>query len=325
MAQVVQRRGTPAYLVVIFVVLFVITSALAVLFYVQRDDAEKRDRIKFDQLAKAKKQLSKARNEEIPSLISKITINNTSDPKEAIALGDAALMKPPYASQYANTALITAIEGMAGEMAGKDKRIKELDQQIADKLMVVKQKDVAIAKIKGDYDQRVQAVRQELADAQGDFKRNLAAKDAQLARAVQEKDAIIDQGEKEKAVLAQKNDDLAMEVQNRDTRIKLLLQKLRELKGDADVGVATLLQFDGRIVKALPDQQIIFIDLGEKDNIKPGLPFAVYDKNKGIPEDGKGKAKLVVVDVGPTTCECRIVEPATEDPIVEGDLVANLV
>ncbi len=324
MAQVVQRRGTPAYLVVVFVILSLIGAALAVLFYVKWDEDARGRLADQEQHAKTKKKLDKLANEDIPALIRKITISNTDEYKEVVNLADVAL-KRPYASQYADGSLISAIEGLTDLAGKKDERINALGVQIADQGETIKQKDATITKIKSDFDGQTKAIRQKQAGDEAAFQRALKAKDDQLARATADKDATIEEREKEKAILARMNDDLDMEKQGLLTRISILNQTVRDTKGTTDFSIATLLQYDGKVVRALPDQQLIFINLGENDNVKPGLPFAVYDKNKGIPKDGKSKAKLMVVNVGPTTAECRIVDPATEDPIVEGDLVANLV
>ena len=324
MAQVVQRRGTPAYLVVVFVILFVISSALAVVFYVKWDEDSKKLVEAQDALSTTKKELTKVSNTTVPDLIRRITVVGGDNPQVAIDAAAKAL-EAPYANAYSNTGLVGAIDGLAKQLAAKEAEVQKITGERDNKDKVITERDAAITKIKSDWHSQVQAVRQELATAQAAFTRDLTAKDAQLDRAVKDKDDIIDRRETEKAVLAQKVDELDLKVQNLNTRNKILTQKIREMKDTADVRTASLLQYDGKIAKALPEQQIIFIDLGERDNVRPGLPFAVYDKNKGVSEEGKGKAKLVVVNVHPTTSECRIVESTPDNPITEGDLVANLV
>jgi len=324
MAQVVQRRGTPAYLVVVFVALFVISGALAVLFYVKWDESSKDLAEAQETLSATRKDLNKVKNTTVPDLIRMITVNGGDNPQVAKDAADG-VYKLPLANQYAGTSLEAACQGLAKSLEKAQAELKQAREDLAAKDRTIGERDATITKIKSDWQLDVQGVRKELADAQTKFTRNLAAKDKQLAGAIKDKDAIIQQREKEKAVLAQEKEALELKVQNLQTRNKILTQKIRDDKDTADVRMAPLLQYDGKVAKALPEQQIIFIDLGERDNVKPGLPFAVYDKNKGVPEDGKGKAKLVVVNVHPTTSECRITESTTDDPIAEGDLVANLV
>jgi hypothetical protein len=96
-----------------------------------------------------------------------------------------------------------------------------------------------------------------------------------------------------------------------------------------------LQQIDGVIAK-VPGNKTVFINLGEGQQIMPGLTFEVYDQKKGLPplsaaagnEDNDlpaGKASIEVIRVLPNTAECRIIKVATGQTIVEGDIIMNLV
>jgi hypothetical protein len=105
--------------------------------------------------------------------------------------------------------------------------------------------------------------------------------------------------------------------------------KLAQLRGD--VSTAMVRQSDGTIIR-LPGQSIAYIDLGQGDQIAPGLTFEVYDKADGVPAPGKeatelpqGKASLEVLRVGSTSSECRIIRLSPGEQLTEGDLIANLV
>jgi hypothetical protein len=82
-------------------------------------------------------------------------------------------------------------------------------------------------------------------------------------------------------------------------------------------------QPDGKILKVLSEENLCYIDLGTKDRVSPGLTFTIYPPT-GIPEDAKGKGTLVIANVAENTSECRIKDTDRGDPIVAGDLVANL-
>jgi hypothetical protein len=101
---------------------------------------------------------------------------------------------------------------------------------------------------------------------------------------------------------------------------------IQKLKGDkAQPGEAVTRLTDGKVLKVQAEQNVCYIDLGEKDHITPGLTFSIYSSAGGVPEDGKGKAKIVVKNVFANTSECRIVESAKDDPIVDGDLIGNII
>ncbi len=81
----------------------------------------------------------------------------------------------------------------------------------------------------------------------------------------------------------------------------------------------------GRVLRALPGDALVHIDLGQLDGVKLGLSFAVYSFAKPVAEDGRGKATIEVVSVGPHTAECRVMTPPpAEEPILPEDLVGNI-
>jgi hypothetical protein len=106
------------------------------------------------------------------------------------------------------------------------------------------------------------------------------------------------------------------------SRIDELVATLATFRPSADL--TSLLQIaDGNIVQTVPDQKIVYISIGKRDHIKPGMTFAVYSQVRGIPADGKGKASIKVNNVFDTTSECAITSAITGDPVVEGDVIAN--
>jgi len=84
-------------------------------------------------------------------------------------------------------------------------------------------------------------------------------------------------------------------------------------------------QPDVRIMSIDARNGIVFLDAGVKDHIYRGLTFAVYDRNKPIPENGEGKAELEVFQADEYACAARVIKSDTRNPIVEDDIVANLI
>ncbi len=89
------------------------------------------------------------------------------------------------------------------------------------------------------------------------------------------------------------------------------------------------------LVTQVPGNSTIYINLGQGESISPGLTFEVYSKSKGLPsltaaaadnnELPAGKASVEVIRVLPGTSECRIIRSDSKAPIVEGDLLLNIV
>jgi hypothetical protein len=82
---------------------------------------------------------------------------------------------------------------------------------------------------------------------------------------------------------------------------------------------------EGKIILVDDQTKTVNIDLGSNDHIYRGLTFAVYDRGQPIPRDGKGKAEIEVYNVGDSFSAARIVRSDKKNPIVVGDVIANLI
>lgn len=81
----------------------------------------------------------------------------------------------------------------------------------------------------------------------------------------------------------------------------------------------------GRVLRTLPGNSLLYIDLGRQDGVSLGMTFSVYSENEAIPVNGRGKASIEVVSVEKRTSEARIVSPPSpDDPILEGDGINNI-
>ncbi len=63
--------------------------------------------------------------------------------------------------------------------------------------------------------------------------------------------------------------------------------------------------------------------MGSHDGLTLGLQFSVYAADDGIPVDGRAKARIEVVSIAESSAECKIVQTARNQIVLEGDLVAN--
>jgi predicted nucleic acid-binding Zn-ribbon protein len=97
---------------------------------------------------------------------------------------------------------------------------------------------------------------------------------------------------------------------------------------------AAVRQADGKLVR-VASNGVCYINLGQGDQVTPGLTFEVYDKSEGIPgipENATadeqlpiGKGSIEITHVGTTSSECRVVRTTPGAVLSEGDLIANLV
>jgi hypothetical protein len=84
-------------------------------------------------------------------------------------------------------------------------------------------------------------------------------------------------------------------------------------------------QPDGQLILIDDQAQVVHLNVGSDERVYPGLTFGVYNRGESVPKDGKGKAEVEVFDVAKTYSAARIVNSAVRKPILQGDIVANLI
>lgn len=123
--------------------------------------------------------------------------------------------------------------------------------------------------------------------------------------------------EKQKAA-----DEAQARLEQASADIRTLRERISSMEPSADE-FAALRVADGTVVQAPAGEDFVYISLGRKDSLKPGLTFEVYSHFEPIPADGRGKASLKISHVFENTAEAKIVRRTPGDPILRGDLVAN--
>jgi hypothetical protein len=84
-------------------------------------------------------------------------------------------------------------------------------------------------------------------------------------------------------------------------------------------------QPDGQVILIDDQSQVVHLNIGSDDHVYQGLTFGVYNRGELVPKDGKGKAEVEVFDVAKTYSAARILNSAVRKPILQGDIVANLI
>ncbi|KPK41997.1 MAG: hypothetical protein AMJ65_08315 [Phycisphaerae bacterium SG8_4] len=109
-----------------------------------------------------------------------------------------------------------------------------------------------------------------------------------------------------------------------EDRIKQAQDEVAKLEPGPDRGVLAH-QSDAEVILVDGKAQVVHLNIGSDDHVYPGLTFTVYDRGGSIPEDGKGKAEIQVFDVSKTYSAARILKPDINNPILAGDVAANLI
>ncbi len=323
MARVVQRRSSPPYLLIVLAFLFVIATALAVVFLTQKDDA-----------LEAKKKVS--------DLYAKVAT-----PEQA---AKAELKEGmPYVStlegQVRDLAkVITGIETSYADAIKKSEDFPKngLTHQVEDALTKAKelqsQVDQARADLRKAQDAQTAATATMTAQLEA-FNKEQEALNAKIKEGLAERtkqqesnDALIKQikDENQKAV-----DDLNKQIEQAAARVakvqeenRLLDMKNRKMIADFREMNHPVIEIDrlakmpkGKIAEVM--DQIAYIDKGSKDHVVPGMSFSVFSPGN-LTEDSKPKATLSVIAVHPNTSECKIKDMKLINPVLSGDLIQNV-
>lgn len=215
----------------------------------------------------------------------------------------------------AATMLYEAHRAVHARMGELEKRLDELDAE-STRLVDLN------TKLKDDFDARAKQFSDELTKLEADRQADNTERDRRISRLVQEYDARREQADAELTAERQRKAVLKNDLAELRKRIEAQLEKMGgQASGPGELSTARVA--DGRILSAIPGDDIVYIDLGRAHHITLGIRFSVYSHNGGIPYDGRGKAQIEVVSTGEMSSECRVIRSSINEPILEGDWVAN--
>jgi hypothetical protein len=179
--------------------------------------------------------------------------------------------------------------------------------------------------VRDDFEQAVAAQKEETARIEQGKTEQLAAKDEQLAKQQAEAEAIGEELGRARVEQQRKDRDYDIAMDRLRKDLEGLQDQIRELKPGGFDPYDILTKADGVVLRAIPGSDVIYINLGEEDRIRPGLTFEVFSPTSGERQAGfRGKASVEVTAVLETTAECRVTRATLGRPIVEGDIVVNI-
>ena len=174
------------------------------------------------------------------------------------------------------------------------------------------------------FDTQVASLSDQLRQVQDESSSAAQQKDAQLRElqtALDARDAQI-QKFKQQGTASMRDKDI--EIGRLETQIGELQKKIQAIKPESFDPNSILTGADGRIMRAIPGSDVVYINLGATDRIKPGMGFEVFSPMREGSTGLRGKASLEVVTVMEDTSECRVTRRAAGQPIVEGDVIVNI-
>jgi predicted nuclease with TOPRIM domain len=82
---------------------------------------------------------------------------------------------------------------------------------------------------------------------------------------------------------------------------------------------------DGKIILIDDKANVVHLNIGSNQRVYRGLTFTIYDRSGAVSRDGKGKAEIEVFDIADTYSTARIVDSDPKQPVLLGDIAANLI
>lgn len=174
------------------------------------------------------------------------------------------------------------------------------------------------------FEQQVGELNRKLTSAREEHLEALRQKDAQLRDMEDQIKTLTTQIvslEREGTTVARDKD---IEIGRMQTIVNDLQGQIRALKPSTFNPEAILSKADGRILRAVPGSDVVYINLGSAERIRAGMGFEVFAQMHRASPDLRGKASLEVVHVMEDTSECRITRRVAGEPLVEGDIVVNI-
>lgn len=138
---------------------------------------------------------------------------------------------------------------------------------------------------------------------------------------------LLDQLEQSKANGKQLNQDLLRtqaELNVARGRLQGALAVVSEIKPAPD-RESVACKPDGEVILVDAAAGVIRINLGSEDRVYRGLTFAVYDRSAGVTPNEEPKAQVEVFAVDRRASAARILSSERRNPVVTGDIVANLI
>lgn len=343
MARVVQQRSSPPYLLIVFVMLFLIATVLAVLFYLNYDEQRKlaassqelREDLASDREVSQGDIAELLRKREDGTLGATVVGHLSGRVEQLVNLIHPAAGDVDQAISRAEEAYETIGErgGLAPlaislqeKITAQQATISSLRDELSSREKELEAKVASLSEVEAEYDQALTAAKSEVADLERRIAQLQQGQGGQLEDA---QERITEVRSELQAQISEKVQTIAS-LEQKVADLEATIEGLRgQLERKAGRGVQEL-RPDGKIMRVVEAENICYINLGSGDELKPGIAFSVYPR-EGIPdmsEDDdqlRGKGSIVVTKVSENVSECRITEQVEGDPIVEGDLIANVV
>ncbi|MBI5863576.1 MAG: hypothetical protein HZB38_03525 [Planctomycetes bacterium] len=176
-----------------------------------------------------------------------------------------------------------------------------------------------------EFEEKIAEIRDDLSRIEREKDEAIATKDKQFTELQTASESQTEEMNRQRVERQTQDRNTEIEIARSKKLINDLQAKIDELKPSAFDANAILTRADGRIMRAIPGSDVVYIDLGSHDKLRAGMGFEVFSPTgERLDSEYRGKASVEVVTVLDTTAECRITRSTALKPIVEGDIVVNV-
>ena len=219
--------------------------------------------------------------------------------------------------------LLTAIRKLDERLTSEMNTLATTSSELEDKEREVTSLTQQLKSARDLFEQQVEQLTDQHEQDRKGFTEQLGEKETQLAELQNTLEVREQQLQQCKREGDQEKRDQGLIIERQSRQIADLQQKIQGLKGSFDPE-AILRKADGRIMRAIPGSDVVYVNLGANDNIKVGMGFEVFSQLGSADRTLRGKASLEVATLMEDTAECRVMRFDPGQPILEGDIVVNI-
>ncbi len=347
MARVVQRR-TPPYLLIVFVILFVFSTVIGVLFFNKYNTAEEklkahlkdkprlisREQERRTEIKAMAREYEQAKAKRVPGLasktvvgrlmeqISRLTNDITGSPNTTFAAAREQIKRiAEDVNMPSSKGLVAHLKDVYAQLEAKQGEIDKLGDEAKQRQIELVAAQDALKVAKADLEAEQIDKHEQIAALESKFK----SAETKHAAKIKEHEKIFNEAidgstKRSEAQAALRKIDQAT--------IAMLWGRIRDFEKKLTPGVIDTKQIvrrpDGKVNSVVADRGVVYLGIGAKDRVTEGLRFTVFPFT-GVDPKGKGKGVVEVHDVSDNVCEARIIFQNKDNPIIPGDIVANLV
>jgi len=346
-----KQSNAMLYTLIIFVGLFIATVAVAVIFYVKAEEYKTGEadlQRELDQLATDRERNAlattvgpKQGQETYLGLLTGYVDRTVTMIVGGIPAPDSAEVKIVGADKQMQDAmnvakahisitdpnrmgLVQTIKDMAAALESTKAAKLQADKDLEDK----RAEFAAAVAANSEKEKALQAEKDKLQAQFDETKKQYDDLAALLRQTTDERvKTLADQLDQTRKDLSAMNDTLLKtqaQLKDAQDRMRLAQEELAKIEPGPDTAVLAQ-KPDGQVILVDDKAQVVHLNIGSNERVYPGLTFTVYDRGTSVSEDGKGKAEIKVFDVANNYSAARILNPDINKPILQGDVVANLI